>query len=94
MPMAVPVMMAPSPVVVAVVPAPMTMVPAAVMAVTPVHLYRLELVDLIARGHGRSDVLLAANLAGAGDAVGVETLRHERSGDRDRRERGGAGRQT
>src|SRR6185312_11456 len=66
MPVPVPVMMPPAPVM-AVMPAPMTVMPSVVMAVAPVHLFRLQLIDLRARGHGRTDVLLAALLAGAGD---------------------------
>jgi len=77
----------------AVMPAPMTVMPSVVMAVAPVHLFRLQLIDLRARGHGRTDVLLAALLAGAGDAASVEALRQQRSGDRACRERG-SGRQT
>lgn len=94
--MAVPMVMAPAPVV-AVVPAPMTAMPAVVMAMAPVHLFGPQLIDLLARGHGRTNVFagaLADVFAGARGAMTFESQRHERSGGRGGRERGGADCQT
>ena len=92
-PVPVPVMMAPAPVV-TVVPTPMTVMPAVVVAVAPAHLFRLDPIDLVARGHGGTDVS-AAVLARTRCCLSMhETLRYQRRGLRVCRQHHGTNRQT
>jgi hypothetical protein len=83
---AVPVAVVP----VMVMPAPMTMAPVMtvpvmmVPVVSPPHFFRLDPIDLVARGHGRMGPFIAAKLSAR-----LKRLRCKRRGLRARSQRGG-----
>jgi hypothetical protein len=78
---AVPVAVVP----VMVMPAPMTMAPVMMVpVVSPPHFFRLDLIDLVARGHSRMGTFIAAKLSAR-----LKRLRCKRRGLRARSQRGG-----
>lgn len=85
--MPTPVAVAPTPM--AVMPAPMAAMPAPVMTmpVSPVHLFRLEVLHLRFRCHGRSYILIS----GWQPLICGKRRHHERGGPRGRGKGGSSG---